>query len=126
MRASPHKKSAGFFSKKENVNIKAFFLSGVGLLRTSTSSPSSILIKSIVFVLIVIADILVFIHGLRACEQVSGIEIMSLRTGTRNLKLQDGEYVDVLRRSGLLSSSEKHHNCFPSLLTCMFETNTRI
>ena len=31
-------------------------------------------------------------------EQTSGIETRSLRTGTRNLEIQDGEDVDVLRR----------------------------
>ena len=38
-------------------------LSGVGLLRTSTSSPSRIF-EALVPVLKVVADVLVFVHGL--------------------------------------------------------------
>ena len=44
---------------------------------------------------------MVFVLG----EQTSGIETRSLRTGTRNLKIQDGEDVDVLRRPNLTQVS---------------------
>ena len=65
-----------------------------GLLRTSTSS----LVESLVSVLIVIADILVFVICFRMMAGTFRIETRSLRTETWDLKIRD---VDVLRRPEL-------------------------
>ena len=61
-----------------------------GLLRRSTSS-SSWIFETLVPVLKVVADVLVG-------EQTAWIQSRTLRTETRNLKIQDGKDVDVLRR----------------------------
>ena len=79
-------------------------VSQAGLLRTSTSSPSRNF-EALVRLLKVVANVIVLSMGPMAWvfvigEQISGIQSRSLWTETRNLKIQDGEDVDVLRRSG--------------------------
>ena len=66
-------------------------------LRTSSSSSPSWFFESLVPVLIVFVDVLVFVHSVRT-EQTSEIKTRSLRTATMNLEIQDGGNVDILWR----------------------------
>ena len=68
-----------------------------GLLGTSTSSPSRIFVA--LFTSLSSSRTSKFSYmAFVICEQPSGIQNRSLRTETRNLKIQDGEDIDVLRR----------------------------
>ena len=86
------------------------------LLRTSTYSPSWIF-EAMVPVPKIFADILVFVHG-----QTSEIHSRSLRTETRNLEIQDGEDVDVLRRPSQWENYASIDLPFPANWKSLFET----
>ena len=53
--------------------------------------------ESLVRVLIVMTDVLVFVNAFVLGEKTTGIETRSLRTGAKHLKIQGGEDVDLLR-----------------------------
>ena len=92
-----------------------------GLLRTSTSWLSWFF-EALVPVPKVVGDVLVFVHRRSTVfvidDQTSGIQSRSLRPETRNLKIQEDDDVDVLRRPGSKFMSLQLCNLFVAHKIC--------
>ena len=78
-----------------------------GLLRTSTSSPSGNFVP-LVLVILVVAEILVFVMAFVLEKERFGMKTGSLWTGTGNFEIQDGKDVDILHRPGSESQCHGH------------------